>query len=164
MIRKYETTMNILLPLLLAAVAVNCGDEHDDHEADPAVDGCEHMIEGPSETVVASGTAEGAPSVSAPHRRYDIALTNGAGFVSFEADEEAEFYFFLNGAIDLAMSDADDQPIVAEEELTSVDDCSEVAAGAVYDLEAGTYTLHFTGGGNEIQLVPFEATEHDHDH
>ncbi len=154
----------VLFPILLAAVAVNCGDEHDDHEEDPAVDGCEHMIEGPAETIAASATAADAPSISAPHRRYDIALTGGEGFVSFDADEEAEFYFFVNGSVSLAVTDSNDQTVAMEEELASVDECTEVASGFVFDFAAGSYTLHFTNGGDEVQVVPFENAEHDHDH
>lgn len=136
--------------------------DHNNENVTPAADACEHMEGGPEEAVTAVAVGETPPSFSETHHRYDITIPDGAGVVAIEIGEETEMSFFFNTDVTLTVTDASDATIAAEEELASVNECSDVAEGAVFDLGVGTYNLLIETTEAMVSMVPVTA-EHDHE-
>ena len=136
--------------------------EHNNETVTPAADACEHMADGPEQAVTAAAAGGTPPSITDTHTRYDITLVDGAGAVAIEVGEETEMSFFFDADASLSVTDAADVTIAAELEIASVDDCSEVAQGFVYDLKVGTYTLLIESSEPLVSMVPVTA-EHAHE-
>ena len=161
-------TKLLILSFVLAGTLA-CGDEHDhDHDGESAEEeACEHMADGPFESVTATTDATGAPSIAIEHTRVNVALVddgNGeySGFVSFPAGEATEIQFFMSADVPVAITDADGNALVAQETGGASDLCpANVLASAVYDLEVGTYTIQIgPTSESEIGIAHEEAGTH----
>jgi len=154
----------------LAFVAA-CGDDHDHDEDHSAVEeACEHAKDGPFEDVTATAAADGAPSATHAHKAVRVTLVADAddaamnsGFVTYAADEAAEFAFFLSADVPFAILDPSGNDVDIEESA-DVAECTEVAKQHTADLEVGTYTLRI-GPTSEtlVSLVVEEAGHEEHD-
>ena len=160
-----------LFALLATPVISGCGDDHDHGDHSAAEEACEHTKEGPFQDVTATAAADGAPSATFAHTAVRITLAEDAddntkfsGYVTFAADEVAEFAFFLSADVPLAITDASDAAVEIEESA-DVAECTEVAKQHNADLEVGTYTLKI-GPTSEtsVSLVVEEANHEGDDH
>ena len=159
------------LALFAATALTGCGDhDHEEHHG-PAEEACEHTKEGPFQDVTATAAADGAPSATFAHTAVRITLvedaddsTQNSGYVTFAADEAAEFAFFLSTDVPLAIMDANSAAVDIEESA-DVAECTEVAKQHNADLEVGTYTLKI-GPTTEasVSLVVEEANHEGDDH
>ena len=160
------------LAIFAATSITGCGDDHDDHDNHgPAEEACEHTKEGPFEDVTATAAADGAPSATFAHTAVHITLvedaddnTKKSGYVTYNADEAAEFAFFLSVDVPMTITDANGAAVEIEESA-DVAECTEVAKQHNADLEIGTYTLKI-GPTTEsmISLVVEEASHEGEDH
>ena len=151
----------ILFSAALISLTVACGGAE---EEDIYGEVCEHLEEGPSEAVTSTATADGAPEVADNHTRYDIALTDGAGFVSFNADEGGEFIFGGDdSSFDLTITDSTGAEVEIEE--TVAEPCEFASSALVADLEVGSYTIEVSASSDLLGLIIEHGGEHeDHDH
>ncbi len=135
------------------------GDELDE-------EGCEHLADGPAVSVTATATASGAPAIDADHQRYDIQLTpitgGKGGYVTFAADDEADFVFFLGANVPVTFRDAQDQEVEPEASATSSTTCTEIKGRYVVPLEVGMYTLSFGPTTEDQVSVVVEEAGHEH--
>jgi hypothetical protein len=170
--------MRIQVALYIAALSsslfvVGCDDDHDHDGHDPGTEeshsadeeACEHMTQGPFEDVTATAMSTGAPSAAYEHTAVRITLTPDpvdetqyVGYVTYEADDETEFVFFLSADVPFAILDASGSEVEIEES-EAVSTCDEVAMEHVADLSVGSYTL-LLGPTSETQvsLVAEEAS------
>ena len=160
-----------LFALLATPMISGCGDDHDHEDHSAAEEACEHTKEGPFQDVTATAAADGAPSATFAHTAVRITLvedaddnTQNSGYVTFAADEAAEFAFFLSADAPLAIMDANSAAVEIEESA-DVAECTEVAKQHNADLTVGTYTLKI-GPTTEtsISLVVEEANHEGDDH
>lgn len=150
--------------LILSVFTFACGEDSEDPSAEgPAAEACEHFADGPSQAVTAAATEADAPSVTFAHTRVDIALVDfeGAmgGYVKYEADEAADFLFFLDSA---------DLPFEliggSFESSAEVDLCDEVAVALTADLAVGPVVLKIgPTSATEVHLVVEEAAHEGHE-
>ena len=112
-----------------------------------------------------------APSATFEHTAVRITLvadaddnTQNVGYVTYQADEAAEFAFFLSVDVPMEITDANGAAVEIEESA-DVAECSEVAKQHNADLEVGTYTLKI-GPTTEttVSLVVEEASHEGEDH
>lgn len=155
--------MTVCLMLLVAA----CGDEQ--IEASPEDDACEHMIEGPSQSLTAAAldATSNIPVVDETHTRFDITLLDidgtNAGKVDLAIAEAGEHILFLNAAVSLSVTDSTGSGVAAEAMQGDIAACNEVGASYTFDLGVGTYTLDFESTQQGlVQLVIIPAGEHGH--
>ena len=164
--------------MALAATTIGCGDhddhddhnhsDHSDHEGGAVEEACEHLADGPAESVTAVvDMASTLPSIAADHKRYDIALVddgNGVktGLIEFSADEAGDFVVFLNGDVELSvLALADGQEVAAEATGEGVGTCSEIVASSTFEFEVGTYMFSFGPTDAEEVQVVVEHSEHE---
>lgn len=175
MYRRFSL-LTIALSVTLCVAA--CADDHDhDHaheegETHSAVEeACEHVVSGPFVDVEAADTADAAPSATHEHSAVNVTLPADPddsamqmGYVTFEADEAADFAFFLSADVAFAILDASGNEVEIEE-TEAVSECDEVAVEHVAELEIGTYTL-LLGPTTEtlVSLVVEEANHEGDDH
>ncbi len=150
--------------------SAGCGsDDEMEAELSPAEDACEHMIEGPFESLTAvAADAASMPAIAEDHTRYDIALiasgANSEGFLELRIAEEGEFGIYLSRDIAIEVRDSSDNTIAAEE-TESVAACSEVSVGHIFDFEVGSYELYVgpSADATEISIVLVELGDHHHE-
>ena len=139
-------------------------DELHEHSVDEG--GCEHMKEGPVITVSARAEAQDLQDVARPHTRSDIALVavndGNGGYVSFAADENGDYIFFLSNIIPFKVNDGSGLEIHIEETQEGIEHCSEVALKHTVHLKVGTYSLFF--GPSELGIVSFVFEKSNHEH
>ncbi len=144
----------------LGAVLLACGGDDGAEQAEtPAGDACEHMEGGPAEAVVAGEEAGDAPSITFEHARVDVSLggPEGArgGYVRYEADEAADFTFFLDADVPVALVGG------AFEASEAVEACAAVAIGYTAALEVGPVVLKI--GPTDRGTVSVVTVEAGHD-
>ena len=147
-------------PLLLAACA-------NERAAEPTLgtDACEHFSNGPERAATAGASAPSAVDASEEHSRWDLILpgTEGQheGFVKVAIGEAGEHVFFFDGAVGVAMTDANGAAVSPASNATSDADCATVRVVLTFELEVGSYTLTIDGAEPEVSLVWFgTADEH----
>jgi len=135
----------IVTGAILSTLTLGCSDEHTD--ADPDLEGCEHLQEGPAVALTATNTADTAPAVLADHMRYDVTLiaTTGAtafgGFVKYAAPEATDFVFYLSADVPVEFLDATGAVVLPETSANSSTACAEIMGRHLIPLEVGTYGL-----------------------
>ncbi len=163
--KKYLVLTATIFVFALSA----CGDDGGEGELSAAEDACEHMVEGPAESVTALvDTASDAPDIGEEHTRFDVTLVGDAGslggFVDLAIDEEGEFTVFMNSDVTMALQDGTGAAVAVEETNNNVVECSEVAIGHTVDLSVGTYSLELgPTAETEVQIVVVHEGEHEHD-
>lgn len=181
-LRRWPLALLAILTLSALSTLAACGDDEEDASADEgnnnahaeegtlAEEACEHTAEGPFLDVTATAMAEGAPSATAEHTAVRVALaTEGdgnVGYVSYEADEDGNFVFFLSQDLPFAILDGAGAEVEIEAS-TPVDTCDEVAVQHVAELSVGRYLLRLgpTTEATSVSLVAEHAGEaHDHTH
>jgi hypothetical protein len=176
---QYSRLFSLLLPVCSLAIActgtddggTDAGAEEESHEDQINEEGCEHMAEGPSESVTATASLEGTQTdISTAHTRFDISLVedNGQykGFVTYDASEEGELFLFLNANIPTQVSRLSDGSAVEIEETDEAFSlCDAVSVLHVLDVEIGTLAIEFgPTSETEVHAVAELLTgEHDHD-
>lgn len=148
---------------VLGLCSVGCGDSEETHEEEEAgveEEACEHTQEGPFMDVTATPIPAGAPDVSTAHTAFRVALADGVNHVSYQADEDAEFVFFLSADVPFEIVGGE-----IEETASGVDCPEHVAVHHTADLSVGTHILAIgPTDATEVLLVAEEVgTEHDHD-
>ena len=143
-------------------------EEHNEDEVNE--EGCEHMEEGPSESVTATASLEGTQTdISAAHTRFDIALLEDSGsytgFVTYDASEEGELFLFLNANVPVSVTRLSDGSTVEIEETDEAFAfCDAVSVLHVLDVELGTLALEFGPTSESEVRAVLELTTGDHDH
>lgn len=166
------------LASLAAAFAIGCGDddengeEHGDEHGEEGAEAeaCEHLANGPF-AAITGGAADATdlPDAGIEHTSVDITLVEGDGgneaFVSFAAEEDAEFLFFLDVNAPFAVFDGAGNEVEIEATEEGSEACTEIGVSYTLDLSVGTYTLHIgPTDATEVSLVHEEAgEEHDHE-
>jgi hypothetical protein len=149
----------LILPFALAA----CGGEE---EENIDVEGCEHLEEGPYEAVTATADTASAPPIADDHTSYTVTLPAGAGgntgFVSFAADEEGDFIFFLDADVDVEFTDAAAAVVPIEESASSSDACDTIQGKHTLELAVATYYLELTSQTIDEVNVVVEHGAHAH--
>ncbi len=143
--------------MLSASMMVACGSDEPEDEF------CEHMVNGPNKALTAATSSTGAPSAAAVHTRHDITLSS-EGYVSYEADEAAEFVVALDKNVTLAITDSKGAAVAAEKTETMTA-CAEVVVMHTFDFEVGTYNFKF-GPTTETEVrmvIEEEHGEHMHE-
>lgn len=136
--------------VLVAFLMPGCSGDDDDDASESGDDllkeACEHMVEGPGESVTAS--ADGVtdvPDVSTHHTRFDVALADvdggKGGFVSYAAEEEGDYVVFLSEDMSVGATDASGAEVLAVSSESGTAPCDEVATAVTFELGVGTYTL-----------------------
>lgn len=144
---KYLTLFSIsgLLVATAACGGDDAGGEHED--LDPEADACEHMIEGPAESVTAvADMAADAPDMGEHHIRWEIALVDDgagafSGYVDLVVEEEGESILFGSADIPVTVRDASGNEVPLRRADDSITACTEVDASNSYELGVGTYQL-----------------------
>lgn len=154
------------LVLSLSLLFAGCG-QPAAPEAD--VEACEHLQEGPAVAVTAAATADGAaPTVSEPHKRYDVALVDVAGgkggTVTFAAAEEGHHALYLSADVPVEVRDGSGAVVAFEKSATSVSSCTEVKSKRELELGVGTYRVTFgpTAVPSVSLVVEHVGEEHEH--
>ncbi|MCP3062387.1 hypothetical protein LXT21_26710 [Myxococcus sp. K38C18041901] len=160
----------LLAALLMstALLSTACGDDDEPHDENVDVEGCEHLREGPAAAVNATLTGT-PPSVSNDHRRYDIALVDGAaghrGSVSFAAAEATDYVLYLSANVPVSITDASGAAVEIEESATSSESCTDIKGRHVVPLSVGTFTFTFGPTPSaSVNLVVEEASHEGHEH
>lgn len=129
------------------AFASGCAGGSGDADGDASAEACEHAIDGPASSVIASAADDGsAPDISAEHTRHDVTLVardggggggggDNGGFVRIES-AGGPHVVFLSADIPIAFVDANGTAI--DEELQQIEDtCPEIATAHHVDLPVG---------------------------
>ena len=152
--------------LSLSLVLAGCG-QAAAPESD--IEACEHLQEGPAVAVTANATADGAaPSVSEPHKRYDVALvdvTGGrGGTVSFASADEGHHVLYLSADVPVEVRDGSGAVVDFEATATSISSCTEVKSKRELDLGVGTYRITFgpTATPSVSLVMEYAGEEHAH--
>ena len=173
-----KNTLKLALIFSLSIFALACGDDHDhdehDHEHDHdghteetiEAEACEHMAEGPATAITAGATEAEATDTTGSdweHKRVDITLNDdGAGaftgYVTYEADEDAEFVFFTNGEFAIQIDGVD------AESTSAVAECTDVVNGLVFDLSVGEHVVFISASSETVSIVAEEAGGDHSDH
>ncbi|MCE9667213.1 hypothetical protein LY474_05235 [Myxococcus stipitatus] len=160
----------LLSALLLstALLTAACGDDDETPEEGVDVEGCEHLREGPSVAVAATTTGT-PPAVDDNHRRYDIALVEGAaghsGAVTFAASEATDYVLYLSADVPVRITDASGAEVELEESAKGSESCSEIKGRHVVPLSVGTFTFTFGPTPTaDVSLVIEEASHEGHEH
>lgn len=155
------------LPFTLAIIALAACGGSDPADGGVDLEGCEHLIEGPSTSIDASATAVDAPAISDDHNRYDINLVDdggqNVGSVSFAAAETGDFVVFLGQDVPLSITDSDGAAVAIEDSATSSPECAEIRGRHVVELEVGTYILSFGPTAESVVQVVIEHDAGEHD-
>ncbi|XXF75607.1 hypothetical protein P2318_21410 [Myxococcaceae bacterium GXIMD 01537] len=160
--------MKKLLSACLLSTALLAGCASDEENIDD--EGCEHLKNGPGQSVTATATATGAPAVSNDHKRYDIQLVDvggqKGGTVTFAAAEATDFAFFLGSDVPFKVANSSGQAVQPEESVTSSEVCTDIKGRHIVPLSVGTYTLTFgpTSATSVSVVVEEAAHEEGHEH
>ncbi len=158
-------TISLFGSALLFSVGCSDSDPHSHHEESPEEEACEHLADGPFEAVTAAALPGDGADISFEHTRVDVALLADGdefyGWVSFAADEDAEFTFFLTDDVPFAIQDLNAALVAVEESEIGSEFCDDIAVSHTFDLAVGTYALSFgPSASDSIGLVVEEAGEH----
>lgn len=133
------------------------------------VEACEHLQQGPAVSVTAAVSADStAPSVSEPHKRYDVALVSvpggKGGTVTFASADEGHHVLYLSADVPVEVTDSAGTAVPFESSASSVSSCTEVKSARGVDLGVGTYRLTFgpTAAPSVSLVMEFSAGEHAH--
>jgi hypothetical protein len=164
---RYSLPCLPLLALLaLLALWAACGGEE---APTPADDGCEHMINGPSDALAAIAEPTGdAPDMVEHHVRYEITLAGDAapygGHVDLIMDEQGQFAIFVSPGVPLTVLDSSGEDVPPEAIETDVKACAEVSAGYTFELGVGTYRLSLGPSEEpEVQVVVVDVAGDIHE-
>lgn len=158
---------------LLVWTAACGGDDHD--EIDPALDACEHMIEGPNQAITAASDAgSDAPDTAPDHTRFDIALSQPGdpendqvenGQVDLVIARAGEHILYLDQEVPITVLGPDGSELPVQTTERNVEACVEVdLVGHTFDLEVGTHTLRFgPTDRTQVRMVVIAAGDHDHE-
>lgn len=135
------------ITMSLLALAGACGGD-DPVQVSPGEDACEHMIEGPIQSLTAAADAgTDAPDIGEEHVRSDILLVEAGalkgGVVDLVIPDAGEHTLYLNTDVPIAVLDGTGAEVAAVATESSVDACAEVSLGHTFDLGVGTYALTF---------------------
>lgn len=157
--------MRVIVVVVLALALTACSDDdttpeemHEEHEGTLDEEACEHHEEGPFADVAASLDADAAPVASIEHTSVRIALAEGfegghGGYVTVEADEDADFGFFLTADVPVQIVDGE-----FEESSGASETCPDlVAASHIAELSVGTHVLAI--GPTDVESVSLVLEE-----
>ncbi|MEN9798645.1 MAG: hypothetical protein RL653_2341 [Pseudomonadota bacterium] len=136
-----RSSLLLSFSLLLAGCGQAAAPESD-------VEACEHLQEGPAVAVTAAATADAvAPSVSEPHKRYDVALVSVSGgkggSVSFASSDQGHHVLYLSTDVPVEVRDGSGAVVAFESTATSISSCGEVKSKRELELGVGTYRITF---------------------
>lgn len=151
---------SILAALLGSTLAfAACG--HDD----PDAEGCEHIANGPAQTITAAENTADAPEVGTDHKRYDVGLVDMSGgkggVVKFASSEHGSYVIYLDVDVPVTVRDARNAQYPLSS-TSSIESCSEVKARHEVHLDVGTYFFSFGPTDAEKVGLVLEQGAHDH--
>ena len=162
---------------LAAAFGIACSeDDHDhDHEGEHGdeeleAEACAHLANGPYAAITAgSATDTDLPSAAIEHTSVDITLIGGeggnVGFVSFAAEADGDYVFFLDADVGFMMFDGTGNAVEIEATEIGSEACTDIAVSHTLELAVGTYTISLgPAEATEVSMVHEMAGEgHDHE-
>ncbi|MCB9655764.1 MAG: hypothetical protein H6729_16690 [Deltaproteobacteria bacterium] len=148
----------VFVGVVLASSA--CGDDDDDapkggSDEELLSEFCEHLTEGPTETVASSTTAATAPDVTYHHTRVSVSLGDETRFVRYEVDAAGDvaFAFSHNEAVVYQQAGANVTPT---EIKTGSFPCSDLARVDVVPLAVGSVVLAIAPSSNASTYLVVE--------
>lgn len=122
----------------------------------PVEHACSHTTNGPFENVIASRSADEAPTVNAIHVSYLVDFpSDGEAFVMFRPNRSGEHLFLLDRESPLAVRHRTtlERPLLSD----AIAGCETASFGEVYDLVSGeSYLIEFETGSHSPTLLFFE--------
>jgi hypothetical protein len=104
---------------------------------------CEHIVE-TGLPISSSDQASNAPSANAEHKRVEITLNAGTGYVSYNASEESDYLFFFSQAVSIRLN-SNDGNIINVTDLSDQDyPCDEIVSVFKAKLGIGQYQIEIT--------------------
>jgi hypothetical protein len=177
----------ILVSLLLAIFMVGCEDDsstssgEENTTAAAIGDACNHMINGPFDTVSAGGEIHGEIS----HKRWtlnlDTSSTPYAGTFELHAEEgdhdhahekvgasnsgeTVEIGVFLSDSVNIVIKEGSDV-VSAKDETVDISSCPEMKAYQIYEIEyEAEYSLEVSGSANKSVDIVFGPLVDEHAH
>lgn len=152
--------------LLLFACTPGGGDP--DHG--PEAEACEHLEEGPAESVTAGADFSSAPDIREEHTRFDVTLIDqggqNGGSVTYAAAKAGDYLFFLSENVPVAFYDSDGNEVAIEATEEGSEVCDLIAKSHLVKLAVGTFEVRFGPTDvSEVRLVVEMAGEHgEHEH
>ncbi|MBK8011845.1 MAG: hypothetical protein IPK13_10880 [Deltaproteobacteria bacterium] len=116
---------------------------------------CEHLIEGPTETVVSSTTAASAPNVTYHHTRLEVLLGDEPRFVRYEVDEPGDLAFAY-GSDEAVLYRQGDMNVTPDNVKTGPFPCSDLRRVDVVPLAVGTVVLEIAPSSNATTYLVVE--------
>ncbi len=141
------------------------GEGHSAHDEEHAHDdglahACQHFGDDPVAVTAATTAAEATAVMPDDHTRYDLTLSNGAGFVVFEQDRDGDVLFFLGSDANLTLL-AGTTPLAPENVAPITEGCDAVKIVYTFDLEPGSYFVQFgSQAPTPLALVWERGEEH----
>lgn len=159
-----------LVVFSLATFAACDDHDHDhDHGGDVFAEFCEHLEQGPAETVAATADAEAAPSADAEHTRFDVTLVSDgsgqfAGYVQ-RAIGSTDQIIALDAAVPYTVFGPDGNEVPMHHDVSDQDGCSLVISARHFEMPIGTARIAFGPTTVESFSMVIEASDHGaHDH
>ncbi len=140
------------------------------HGEEPDEEACEHFEEGPYKSVTASADKATAPDINAVHTAHEVTLVDAgggqfSGYVSFDADEHADFFFFLDQDVPFKIEDSSGTAVAPEETCNPAmcsEACDTIRGKYLVDLEEGKYAIFLGPTTQQKVHVLHEEGEHHH--
>ncbi|MDB5099568.1 MAG: hypothetical protein JWM80_3989 [Cyanobacteria bacterium RYN_339] len=128
----------------------------------PPIDneGCEHLQKGPAVALSGGATADAtAPEFKLDHKRYDVALTGGKGFIKYQSAEAKEYVFFTSPTATVAVTDASGKAVALTSSAPSSKACSDIQGRYTAKLGIGVYYLGLSTTASKVSVVVEDAND-----
>ncbi len=135
--------------LLLTLILLACDDHSDAHDHSDEIsieaEACEHIVEADQALKVnASIDTNNALTVNAEHKRVEITLVNGTGYVSYDSAQEVDYLFFFSQDVDIEFISNDGSVITVTDLSDQTYPCSEMISVFKAKLGVGKYLIKIT--------------------
>lgn len=144
---------------LLAVAACGGTEEPETHGVEEEL--CEHLTSGPFQPITAATSTTGTvPSAKYEHTAVQIDLVDGAGFVSYAADEAADYVIGMSEDVPLTIWQSGAEVEIEMTERGS-EQCEKLKVTHTVELSVGTATLQLGPSSvDRVEIVVEEGGEH----
>jgi hypothetical protein len=128
----------------------------------PPIDneGCEHLQKGPAVALTGGAMADAsAPEFKLDHKRYDVALTGGKGFIKYQSGEAKEYVFFTSPTATVTITDSAGKPVALTSSATSSKACTDIQGRYTAKLGIGVYYLALNASASKVSVVVEDAND-----
>ncbi|MCA9678961.1 MAG: hypothetical protein H6709_25015 [Kofleriaceae bacterium] len=144
-----------------AVLVAACGGGDDVPAVD--VEACQHLQGGPFQALTAGAVRDSsAPGIDDDHVAYQVTLParggGQGGFVFFGAAVAGDYVLFLDGDVDVEVTDSAGATVAPSATATSSAACGEVRRRLTVPMELGTYFLDLSSAATEVTAVIEPAT------